>query len=160
MTNLAQSRAAGEPATRDIVVEEVLPHSPQKVWRALTTAELIGRWLMPNDFEPVVGKRFTFTTKPIGDWDGVVHCEVREVVPLQRLVYSWVGGTDSNDGKSNYASRLDSVVTWTLQAEGSGTRLRMVHSGFRSPGNDFAYDTMSGGWNRIMGKIGEIAGDL
>jgi len=130
------------------------------VWRALTTAELIARWLMPNDFEAVVGKRFTFTTRPIGDWDGVVHCEVREVVPLKRLVYSWVGGTDSNNGKSNYASRLDSVVTWTLQAEGSGTRLRMVHSGFRSPGNDFAYDTMSGGWSRIMGKIGEIAADL
>jgi hypothetical protein len=36
----------------------------------------------------------------------------------------------------------------------------MVHSGFRSPGNDFAYDTMSGGWNRIMGKIGEIAAEL
>lgn len=159
MTNLARS-AAGESATRDIVMEEVLPHAPQKVWRALTTAELIGRWLMPNDFEPVVGRRFTFTTRPIGDWDGVVHCEVLEVVPLQRLVYSWVGGSDSNDGKGNYASRLQSVVTWTLQAEGKGTRLRMVHSGFRSPHNDFAYDTMSGGWSRIMGKIGEIAADL
>jgi uncharacterized protein YndB with AHSA1/START domain len=160
MTNLARNPAVGESAIRDIVMEEVLPHPPQKVWRALTTAELIGCWLMPKDFQPVVGKRFTFTTRPIGDWDGIVHCEVREVVPLQRLVYSWVGGSDSNDSKSNYGSRLDSVVTWTLQAEGSGTRLRMVHSGFRSPGNDFAYDTMSGGWGRIMGKIGEIAATL
>src|SRR5215510_512432 len=153
MTNPARSAQA---ATRDIVVDELLPHPPEKVWKALTTAELIGRWLMPNNFEPVVGKRFTFATRPIGDWDGIVHCEVLEVVPLRRLVYYWVGGTDSNNGKSTYASRLDSVVTWTLQAEGKGTRLRMVHSGFRSPGNDFAYDTMSGGWGRIMGKIGEI----
>ena len=154
MTNLAQSpgQSAAEPATRDIVVEDVLPYPPARVWRALTTAELIGKWLMPNDFEPVVGKRFTFKTRPIGDWDGVVQCEVLEVVPLRRLVYSWKGGADD--------SRLDSVVTWTLQPEGKGTRLRMVHAGFRSPQNDFAYGAMSSGWQRIVGKINEIAAAL
>src|SRR5215510_1377118 len=119
MTNLARNPAGGDPAVRDIVVEDVLPHPPAKVWRALTTAELIGRWLMPNDFEPVVGRRFTFTTRPIGDWDGIVHCEVLEVAPLKRLVYSWVGGSDSNS--ATYGSRLDSRVTWTLQPEGTGT---------------------------------------
>ena len=154
MTNLAKNpeQGANRMATRDIVVEDVLPHSPKRVWKALTTAELIGRWLMPNDFEPVVGKRFTFTTRPIGAWDGVVQCEVLEVVPLRRLVYSWKGGADD--------SRLDSVVTWTLQPEGKGTRLRMVHAGFRSPQNDFAYGAMSSGWQRIVGKINEIAAAL
>jgi len=145
---------------RDIVVEDVLPHPPERVWKALTTAELIGRWLMPNDFEPVVGKRFTFTTRPIGDWDGIVQCEVLEVVPRRRLVYSWKGGSDSNDCSPNYGSRLDSVVTWTLQAEGGGTRLRMVHAGFRSPQNDFAYDAMRSGWGRIVGRISEIVAAL
>jgi len=154
MTNLAKNlgQGANRAATRDIVVEDVLPHPPEKVWKALTTAELIGRWLMPNDFEPVAGKRFTFTTQPIGAWDGVVQCEVLEVVPLRRLVYSWKGGAED--------SRLDSVVTWTLQPEGTGTRLRMVHAGFRSPQNDFAYDAMSSGWQRIVGKINEIAAAL
>jgi uncharacterized protein YndB with AHSA1/START domain len=159
MTNPARSPAHGasKSATRDIVIEDVLPHAIERVWTALTTAELIGQWLMPNDFEPVVGRRFTFKTRPIGDWDGVVHCEVLEVVPPSRLVYSWQGGTDSNDAQTNYGSRLDSVVTWTLQPEGNGTRLRMVHSGFRSPENDFAYDAMSPGWSRIMGRLNEIA---
>src|SRR5260370_35345859 len=94
MTTPARSPAqsADKSGPRDIVVEDLLPHPPEKVWKALTTAELIGRWLMPNDFEPVVGKRFTFTTRPMGDWDGGVHCEVMEVVPLRRLVYSWCGG--------------------------------------------------------------------
>src|SRR5258708_27478087 len=90
-------------ATRDIVVKDVVPQSPEKVWKALTTSELIGRWLMPNDFEPVVGKRFTFKTRPIGEWDGVVQCEVLEVTPHRRLVYSWKGGSAS--------SWLESVVT-------------------------------------------------
>ena len=162
MTNLARrpAQSADKSGPRDIVVEDVLPYPPERLWRALTTSELIGRWLMPNDFEPVVGKRFTFTTRPIGDWDGVVHCEVLEIEPPRRLVYSWKGGTDANNAKANYASRLDSVVTWTLQAEGNGTRLRMVHSGFRSPENDFAYDAMSSGWRRIVGRISEIAAAL
>jgi uncharacterized protein YndB with AHSA1/START domain len=159
MTNLAQGpgQSANKSATRDIVVEDVLPYPPERVWKALTTAELIGKWLMPNDFEPVVGKRFTFKTRPIGEWDGVVQCEVLEVVANHRLVYSWKGGADANNSSTNYGSRLDSVVSWTLQAEGQGTRLRMVHAGFRSPGNDFAYDAMSPGWGRIMGRLGEVA---
>jgi uncharacterized protein YndB with AHSA1/START domain len=156
MTSQAKSQTKAA-ATRDIVVEDVVPQPPEKVWKALTTAELIGQWLMPNDFEPVVGKRFTFKTKPIGDWDGVVQCEVLEIVPHRRLVYSWKGGSDSNNSASNYGSKLDSVVTWTLQPEGRGTRLRLVHTGFRSPQNDFAYDAMSSGWGRIMGRISEIA---
>ena len=140
-------------APRDIVVEDVLPHSPEKVWRALTTSELIGRWLMPNDFKPVVGQRFTFKTQPMGSWDGIVHCEVLEVEPNRRLVYSWKGGSDDNP---KYGSRLDSVVTWTLSSEKGGTRLRLVHAGFRSPGNDFAYDAMKSGWGHIMARIAEI----
>jgi uncharacterized protein YndB with AHSA1/START domain len=151
MTNLAKAA----PATRDIVVEEVLPHPPEKVWKVLTTAASISRWLMPTDFEPVVGKRFTFKTKPIGDWDGTVHCEVLEVVAPSRLVYSWKGGTDAS--RTNFDSRLDTVVTWTLRPEGTGTRLRMVHAGFRSPINDFAYDAMSPGWRRIVGRLSEMA---
>ncbi|SMF00083.1 Uncharacterized conserved protein YndB, AHSA1/START domain [Tistlia consotensis] len=149
-----------EPRTREIVVEEVLPHPPALVWKALTEAGLIARWLMPNDFEAVVGRRFTFRTRPMGDWDGVVHCEVLEVVPDERLVYSWVGGSATN---GRYGSRLDSVVTWTLAAVEGGTRLRLVHAGFRSPGNDFAFDAMSGGWARVMAAIArtiaEVAGD-
>ena len=156
MTSQAKSQTKSA-ATRDIVVEDVVPQPPEKVWKALTTADLIGQWLMPNDFEPVVGKRFTFKTRPIGDWDGVVQCEVLEIVPHRRLVYSWKGGSDSNNSDSNYGSKLDSVVTWTLQPEGRGTRLRLVHTGFRSPQNDFAYDAMSPGWRRIVERLSEIA---
>ena len=84
--------SAEQFVTRDIVVEEFLQHAPEVVWRALNTAELIGRWLVPNDFEPVIWKRFTFQTNPMSDWDGGVHCQVLEVTPNERLVYSWKGG--------------------------------------------------------------------
>jgi uncharacterized protein YndB with AHSA1/START domain len=139
--------------SRDIVVEDVLPHSRELVWRTLTDGSLISRWLMPNDFEATMGKQFTFRTRPMGGWDGVVHCEVLEIKPYERLVYSWKGGSDDNDA---YGSRLDSLVTWTLTQVEGGTRLRLVHSGFRSPENDFAYDAMSGGWGKVMQSIARV----
>jgi uncharacterized protein YndB with AHSA1/START domain len=149
--------AEQQQATREIVVEDVLPHAPAAVWKTLTSGELISRWLMPNDFEPVVGRRFTFKTKPLGGWDGVIHCEVLEMTPNERLVYSWKGGSDDNPA---YGSRLDSIVTWTLTPVEGGTRLRLVHSGFRSPGNDFTFDALSGGWATVTKKIGTVAAEL
>ena len=141
---------AGENPSREITVEAVLPHSPDTVWKALTTSEVIADWLMPNDFEPTTGKRFTFQTQPVGNWDGVVKCEVLEIEANRRLVYSWVGGSDANPG---YGAKLDSVVTWTLTPVEAGTRLRLVHSGFRSPENDLAFGAMSPGWSRIIERI-------
>ena len=81
--------AASKSGTQDIVVDEVFPHAPETIWKTLTTGELIGRWIMmaPTGFEPVKGKHFTFQTTPAGAWDGVIHCQVLEVIPNERLVY-------------------------------------------------------------------------
>ena len=90
--------------THAITVEKVLPYAPEKIWRTLTTGELVARWLMPNDFVASVGHRFTFRTRPMGDWDGIVSCEVLACDPPKLLRYSWKGGADSNPA---YGSRLD-----------------------------------------------------
>ena len=157
MTDPVSAPGDAQAETRDIVVESVLPHPPEVVWKTLTTPELIARWLMPNDFQPILGRRFTFQTRPMGDWDGVVDCQVLELEPPRRLVYSWKGGAQSND---QYGSRLDSLVTWTLVPEpGDATRLKLLHAGFRSPGNDFAYRIMGEGWGRIMDAVARIAAE-
>ena len=151
------SDAATMADTRDIVVDEVFPHAPEMIWKALTTAELIGRWLMtPTGFEPTKGKHFTFQTKPAGAWDGVIHCQVLEVTRNERLVFAWKGGHEDN---AQYGSRLETIVTWTLTRTGSGTRLQLVHSGFRTPKNDFAFNKMREGWPKVFQKIGTIAGE-
>jgi uncharacterized protein YndB with AHSA1/START domain len=143
---------------RQIVVDELFPHSPETIWRTLTTGDLIGRWLMaPTGFEPVEGNRFTFQTQPAGAWDGVIHCEVLEAIPNQRLVYAWKSGDEGNVG---YGSTLDTVVTWTLTPVESGTRLRLVHAGFVTPKNDSAFGSMSGGWLKVIKNVGNIAGEL
>jgi uncharacterized protein YndB with AHSA1/START domain len=140
---------------RDIVVEEEFPHAPETIWKTLTTGALIGRWLMePTGFAPVKGKRFTFQTKPAGAWDGVIHCEVLEVIPHERFVYSWKGGHEDNTG---YGSKLDTVVAWTLSRTANGTRIRLVHAGFVVPRNQTAFQTMGSGWKKVVPSIGRIA---
>lgn len=148
----AQSRS------QEIVIEEDFPHAPAAVWKALTSPELMGRWIRmtPSGFEPVVGNRFTYQTTPAGEWDGTIQCEVLEAIPNERFVYSWKGGHEDNAG---YGSRLDTIVTFTLAPIDTGTRLRVVHSGFVLPTNETAYRNMSGGWAKVTLSIGEIAGE-
>jgi len=91
-------------------------HPPERVWRALTDREAIARWLMPNDFEPRVGHHFTFQTTPMPalNFDGVCHAEVTACEPPRLLAYTWVGGA------------LHTLVTYCLEPEGDGTRIRQV----------------------------------
>jgi uncharacterized protein YndB with AHSA1/START domain len=142
--------------THAIMVEKVLPHTPEKIWRTLTRSEAIAKWLMPNDFELVVGYRFTFQTRPMGDWDGIVQCEVLQCDPPRLLRYSWQGGSDSNPA---YGSRLNSEVTWTLTEVEGGTHLKMVHDGFVFPGNRFAHEAMGPGWGRAMESIARVTAE-
>src|ERR1700728_4842911 len=92
--------AATTSGTCKIVVDEVLPHTLDVVWRTLTTPALMGRWLKmePKGFELKAGKRFTYQTTPAGEWDGVIHCQVLEAVPNERQVYAWKGGHAGNVG--------------------------------------------------------------
>jgi uncharacterized protein YndB with AHSA1/START domain len=146
--------AGSRSDTQDIVVDEVFPHAPETIWKALTTGELIARWLMPpTGFEPVKGKRFTFHTKPAGAWDGTIRCEVLEAIPNERFVYSWKGGHEENVG---YGAPLETLVTWTLSRVENGTRLRLVHSGFITPRNESALKIMGEGWKKVIPKIGAI----
>jgi uncharacterized protein YndB with AHSA1/START domain len=149
--------AALEADTQDIVVDEVFPHAPETIWKALTTGALIGRWLMaPTGFEPVEGNRFTFQTTAAGEWDGVIRCEVLEVIPNERFVYAWRGGHESNIG---YGSRLDTVVTFTLSRVAQGTRVRLVHAGFVLPKNETAFKNMSQGWTKVVRNLGGVAAE-
>ncbi len=99
----------------------------------MTTSDIAdAKWLMPNDFVAAVGHRFNFRTRPIGDWDGVVHCEVLDCDPPRLLRYSWKGGADTNP---EYGSKLDSVVTWTLTPVEGGTMSAWCMTASCCPGN-------------------------
>ncbi|MGC2777607.1 MAG: SRPBCC domain-containing protein [Bradyrhizobium sp.] len=148
---------AVKPDTQAIVVDDIFPHPPEVIWKALTGGELIGRWLMaPTGFAPVVGTHFTFQTTPAGAWDGTIHCEVLDVVPNERLSYAWRGGHEGNVG---YGAPLDTVVTFSLSRAEAGTRLRLVHAGFVLPTNDTAYRKMGEGWKKVVKTLEMVAAE-
>ncbi len=138
---------------RDIVHRWQFRQSPEIVWEHLTKPELLSQWLMANDIKPEVGHRFRFTTNPLlkFGFDGIVYCEVLEVVPPKRLSYSWKGGP--GNGKIT----LDSVVTWTLTLKDGGTELLLEHIGFSGMKNYFGYLMMKNGWgSKIRKRLGAL----
>jgi uncharacterized protein YndB with AHSA1/START domain len=130
-----------------------MPHSPEKIWRALTEGPLIAAWLMKNDFQPVVGHTFNFRATPMRHWDGVVDCQVLVVEPCERLSYSWTASGEEAPGG------LKTVVTWTLTPTKGGTHLRMEQSGFR-PEDEANYQGARHGWQRFVAGLERVSAGL
>jgi uncharacterized protein YndB with AHSA1/START domain len=123
----------------DIDATVTYPHPPGRVWEALTSSDALAVWLMPNDFKPVVGHRFTFRTSPAPGFDGIVRCEVLELDPPRRMVWAWAGGN------------VDTTVTFTLEdAPGGGTQLRMHQVGFHGLGAQLTRRILASGWPGIL----------
>ena len=93
----------------------------ENVWRALTDRRMLARWLMDNDFEPRLGARFAlWRTDPMPGWRGRVECEVIELEPPTRMVWSWADGA---------RGEVTSRVVFELLEKGTGTRLTLRHIG-------------------------------
>ena len=103
--------------TETISFEFDLRHPPEKVWRALTDPALLAEWLLPvTGFNLAPGATFTLHAQPQPGWHLTGNCQLIEIVPLQRLSYTWVVGE----------TEMDTVVTFTLTPTESGTRLSLV----------------------------------
>jgi uncharacterized protein YndB with AHSA1/START domain len=108
-----------ESVPEAIIVDCDLDEPPEKVWRALTSPELMAVWLAEGDFKPQVGHRFELRPAT-----GPVECEVLEADPRNRLKFSWRERDEAGEP-------IDSEVTFVLTPTiDGGTRLRLVHDGF------------------------------
>ena len=134
--------------TEALSFEFDLPHSPQKVWRALTEPELLAEWLLPvTGLKLVPGASFTFKAQEFPDWDGTVNCRVVEIEPYRKLSYAWT------------VPFLDTVVTFTLTPTASGTRLSLVQSGFKVDQKQ-AFGGSRYGWKMMGDKLVELLGRI
>lgn len=126
------------------IIERTYQAPVEKVWKALTDKDQMKQWYFDiADFKPEVGFEFSFTagTKE----RSYIHlCKIIEVIPGQKLTYSW--RYDGYEG--------DSFVTFELFTEEEKTRLKLTHEGLESfplhP--DFAKSSFSSGWNSIIGS--------
>lgn len=127
----------------DIALEQTYLYPPERVWRALTDSAALADWLLPNDFEPRVGHKFQFRSKPMPGWRGFVECEVIEVVAPRRLAYTWLGEP---------AWQEPTVVRWTLEPIEGGTRLRLEHTNLQEPWGRELQAMLSQGWKKMLAE--------
>lgn len=123
---------------RDIKLEAFYPYPPERVWRAITDSKAMAKWLMPNDFEPKLGHKFQFRTKPAPGFDGIVHCDVLELEEPRLLRISWRGGP------------IDTVLKFSLEPVPNGTRLSLEHSGFAGVKGLMISYMMGSGWKKMF----------
>jgi uncharacterized protein YndB with AHSA1/START domain len=109
------------------------------VWRALTDPALHARWWAPGDVRAVVGHRFALD---MGKW-GKQPCEVLAVENERLFRYRFAEGV------------LDTIITWQLTPEGTGTRLTLIQEGFDldSPMSKQAFEGMKPGWTGILRRM-------
>jgi uncharacterized protein YndB with AHSA1/START domain len=127
-----------------LVIERVFQAPQELVWKAITETEALRQWFFPLDeFRPEVGFEFEFTV----EHEGKVYrhlCTVTEVVPGERLSYTW--RYDRYEG--------DSLVTLELTPEGEGTKVVLRHAGLKSFPElpDFARESFHAGWTWLVGS--------
>jgi uncharacterized protein YndB with AHSA1/START domain len=127
----------------DVSREELFPVPVQRVWHALTDRQMINRWLMEtDDFQPRVGARFTLRHEPRPGHRGYVECEVLELSPPHRMVWSWLSD------ESPTPTRL--VIE--LEAHGQATRLILRHTGDAA---EHTVKATGAGWVQKLAELGE-----
>ena len=125
-----------------IIKKEVIIDAPaSKVLRHITDPEKLAGWLMPNDFEAVIGRPFSIDCSQ----QGKISCVVKEIIPEKKLVYSF----------QSAATKIETLVTFLLTPEGSGTRVTIIHSGWDAlpPSDQGTADTFGEGWGQFLEKL-------
>lgn len=126
------------------VIERVLNAPVSRVWRAITDKEEMKQWYFDiAKFKLELGCEFEFTAG--GNGQLYVHlCKITEIVPEQKLAYSWrYEGYEGN-----------SIVTWELFPEGEQTKLKLTHTGLETFPQIglFARENFVKGWTSFFDK--------
>ncbi len=130
--------------TEPIIMERVFHAPVANVWKAITDKAEMKIWYFDlAEFKAEVGFQFQFYGGPDPKVQYLHLCEVTEVVPGQKLTYSW-----RYDG---YAG--NSFVTFELFEQGNSTLLKLTHTGletFPAENKDFAKKNFVEGWTHII----------
>ena len=109
------------------IEREIVIKAPREiVWSVITEPEHVGRWFSDSaaiDLRP--GGELILT------WDehGPVYWRVERIDPPRFVSFHWLrGGHDPGDLELSEGN--STLVEFTLEEEGEGTRLRVVESGF------------------------------
>ncbi|RJX40494.1 SRPBCC domain-containing protein [Paenibacillus pinisoli] len=114
----------------------------EKLWAAVTDSEKLEKWVLKNNFKPIVGYKFQFRAEPNEYWDGVIDGEVLAVEPPNRLSYTWAVGDEKH------------TVVWTLQElEDGKVNLHLEQTGFSNP---HGLAGAKHGWSQWSGELEKL----
>ena len=129
---------------QSIVVERSFNVPVFKVWKAITDKDEMKNWYFDlAEFKAERGFNFQFSGGPSPEKQYLHLCEVIEVIPEKKLMYSW--RYDGYEGNS--------FVSFDLQTEDDKTLLKLTHIGLESfpqENPDFAAKNFEEGWNEIV----------
>lgn len=111
-------------AVTDRVEHEVVVAAPaERLWEVLTRPEHIGRWFeaMNVELDLRPGGAMVLASQEFGKF----HAVVERVEPPRRFAFRWARHPDTP-----VAEGTATLVEFTLEPEGAGTRVRVVESGF------------------------------
>ncbi|MDH7445864.1 SRPBCC family protein [Aquimarina sp. 2201CG14-23] len=129
---------------KPITVEQIFNTSMNKVWSALTDVQEMRQWFFDNivDFIPEVGFKTQFLVQ-VEDRKYTHRWEIIEVVPNQKISYTWSYEEFSGDG----------YVTFELSEHKSATKLNFsltVTEDFPSDVPEFTRESCQGGWDYFI----------
>ncbi len=131
---------------KPIIIERTFKTTPSKLWNALTDNKEMKHWYFKlEEFRAEVGFQFQFSGGPSPDKQYLHLCEVTEVIPEQKLTYSW-----KYDGFAGI-----SYVSFELFPDGENTKLKLSHEGLESfpkENTDFARHNFEEGWDSIINE--------
>jgi uncharacterized protein YndB with AHSA1/START domain len=153
--NSAATADAGVAARPSLTLTRRLRARPETVYAAWTEPEQLVQWFGPARVKPGtmhaeldvrVGGRYRIHFED----EAGEHFEVggiyREVVPNERLVFSWAW---------NSTPERESLVSVAIKPEGAGTLLTFRHEQFF---DETARDNHARGWNELFAKLESYLG--
>jgi uncharacterized protein YndB with AHSA1/START domain len=116
--------------TTDRIEREILLRAPQaRVWQALTDSRQFGEWFGVIASQPFAPGATVTARVTIPGYEHVPFSITIVEMQPERL-FSWRWHPNAIDAGRDYSSEPTTLVEFHLEAEGSGTRLRVIESGF------------------------------
>ena len=144
--------AVAAAKTIELRMSRVFAHAPADVFRALSVAEELAKWMGPPGFSVTECR---MGTKPGDPWQltmrspentfHTVKGVLKEIVPPTRLVFTWQW-----QGQGGEPDGALMIITIVLKAEGKGTRMDFLQTGFAT---ENARDMHNQGWSGSFDKL-------
>lgn len=126
-----------------------LEASPERVFQALTTEEVVQWW---GDAQTFRTTRWSADLRAGGQWQAegvdaqghpfVLRGTYIEVDPPRRIVTSWI---------ASWEAGLETTLTYLVDPTATGARLTVRHEGFSA--HRHICEHRAGGWERVLGWL-------